>query len=329
MTTVSTTTMTAVVHRAYGEPDIVEVSEVPVPVPGPREVLIRVEAAALNPADLFRLRGRPWVLRVGGGLRRPRHGVIGTDAVGAVVAVGEAVTGVRRGDRVFGEARGSLAQYAVASCERVTRLPDAVAAEDGAAVVMAGLAALHGLRAAGLAPGQRVLINGAAGGIGHLALQLAAAAGADVTAVCSAANADWVGDLGAARVVDYTRESILDLDERFDLVFDNVGNHRMSEVMRLLTPGGVLLPNSGEPGPDGGPLARVAKAAWINLVARGVRVQTYYSSPRREDLERLAAMLADGTLRPHVDRVWALREAEAALAHVASRHAAGKVVVAP
>ncbi|MFP5359867.1 MAG: NAD(P)-dependent alcohol dehydrogenase [Actinomycetes bacterium] len=329
MTTVSTTTMTAAVHRAYGEPDIVEISDVPVPVPGPREVLIRVEAAALNPADLFKLRGRPWVLRMSGGLRRPRHGVIGTDAAGTVVAVGEAVTGVRRGDRVFGEARGSLAEYAVASSERVTRLPDAVAAEDGAAVVMAGLAALHGLRAAGLAPGQRVLINGAAGGIGHLAVQLATATGAEVTAVCSAANADWVADLGAARVVDYTRESILDLDERFDLVFDNVGNHRMREVMRLLTPGGVLLPNSGEPGPDGGPLARVAKAAWVNLVVRGVRVQTYYSSPRREDLERLAAMLADGTLRPHVDRVWALREAEAALARVASRHAAGKVVVAP
>ncbi|WP_062378675.1 NAD(P)-dependent alcohol dehydrogenase [Demequina pelophila] len=339
MTDATDTLMIAAIQHEYGGAETISTGRIPVPAPGPKDVLIHVEAAAINPADVFLMRGVPRVLRLGSGLRRPRNPVRGSDAAGTVMEVGASVVGLSRGDRVFGAARGSLAQYATATAARLARLPDAVPPEHAAAVGMAGLAALHGLRAGGLEPvgakpgglesGARVLVNGASGGIGHLAVQLAAARGAHVTAVCSTRNVDWVRDLGAYRVVDYTRESLLDLGERFDLVFDNVGNHRIREMLALVADGGTLLPNSGVPGPDGGPMTRVAKAQWINLVTRGRRVTTFVSAPHREDLESLASMVAAGTLRPHLDTVFALTEASAALDRVAGHHAAGKVVVTP
>jgi len=329
MTALTDTTMTAAVQHRYGGPETLEAGALPVPVPGPHDVLIHVEAAALNPADVFLMRGVPRVLRLAYGLRRPRRTVRGTDAAGTVVAVGDSVAGLRRGDRVLGEVRGSLAQYATAAADRVARLDTDVSSEHAAAVVMTGLAALNALGVGHLQAGQRVLVNGASGGIGHLAVQIAAARGAHVTAVCSTRNLEWVGALGADRVVDYTRESVLDLDDRFDLILDNVGNHRIRDLLELTVEGGTVLPNSGEPGPDGGAMTRVLKAQWINLVTRGKRVATFVSSARREDLESLAAMLAAGTLRPHLDSVRPLAEASAAIDRVASRHAAGKVVVTP
>lgn len=328
MTATATDVGPAALRRGYGGLERIEIGEVPVPAPGPADVLIRVEAAALNPADVFLLQGTPWVLRLAAGVRRPRQPVIGSDCAGTVVAVGARVTDLRPGDRVFGEVRGSLAQHTLASASRVAVLPPEVPAIHGAAVVMAGLAALHALDAARVEAGRTVLINGAAGGIGHLAVQLAAARGARVTAVCSAANAGWVGALGAERVVDYARESLLDLDERFDVVLDNVGNHAMRDVLARVDTGGVLLPNSGFPGPDGGALRRVLKARLLNLVARQ-RVITFYSAPNRGDLEALAGMLGQGTLRPTVDSVVPLARAAEAVERVMSRHAAGKVVVVP
>ncbi|WP_082097387.1 NAD(P)-dependent alcohol dehydrogenase [Demequina silvatica] len=329
MTALATATMPAAIARRYGDADAVEIADLPVPAPGPREVLLRVDAAAFNPADVFLTRGVPRMLRLTAGLRRPRRPVRGSDVAGTVVSVGSAVTGIARGDRVFGEARGSAARYAVSRADRIAPLPAAVLAPDAAATVMAGLAALHGLRAGRFAAGHRVLINGASGGIGHLAAQMAVAQGGRVTAVCSTRNAGWVADLGVDRVVDYTRESVLDLDQAFDLVFDNVGNHRMRDMLRLVADGGVLLPNSGEAGPDGGAMRRVLLARWVDLRTRGRTIASYYSAPSRADLGLLAGMLADGTLRPHLDRVVPLDRAGEALARVASRHAAGKVVVTP
>ncbi|MDN4476749.1 NAD(P)-dependent alcohol dehydrogenase [Demequina sp. SYSU T00192] len=328
MTAAVPATMRAVAQEAYGGVERLALADVPVPRPGAADVLVRVEAAALNPADVFLMRGEPRVLRLAYGLRRPRRPVRGSDVAGTVVAVGERVTDLRVGDRIFGEARGSLAEYAVAPAAKVAVLPEAVPAATAAAAVMTGLAAMHGLRAARLEPGQTLLVNGASGGIGHLAVQLAAAQGATVTAVCSTRNVGWVGELGAARVVDYTREPVLDLDQRFDVVFDNVGNHALRDMLALVREGGVMLPNSGEPGPDGGGLRRVLRARWLDLVTRR-RVVTYLSTADRADLEELGAMLAAGSLRPHIDSVHPLDRAAEAMGRVASRHAAGKVVVEP
>ncbi|WP_062466793.1 NAD(P)-dependent alcohol dehydrogenase [Demequina maris] len=328
MTAALQATMRAVVQHAYGGVEQLALADVPVPRPGAEDALVRVEAAALNPADAFLMQGTPRVLRLSSGLRRPRRPIRGNDLAGTVVAVGERVTDLRPGDRVFGESRGSLAQLAVSPVAGLAPLPAEVPAEAGAAAVMTGLAALHGLRKARLAAGQTLLVNGASGGIGHMAVQLAAAQGAIVTAVCSTRNVGWVRDLGAARVVDYTRGSILELDERFDVVFDNVGNHALRDLLGLVREGGVLLPNSGEPGPDGGPMRRVLRARWLDLVTRH-RVVTFYSTANRADLEHLATMLVAGTLRPHLDSVQPLDAAADAMARVLSRHASGKVVVAP
>ncbi|SEI99948.1 NAD(P)-dependent alcohol dehydrogenase [Demequina mangrovi] len=328
MTAAVPATMRAVTQHAYGGVEELAVASAPVPVPGAREALIHVAAAALNPADTFLLRGRPRVLRLAYGVRRPRQRVRGTDCAGTVAAVGAGVEALAPGDRVLGAARGSLAEFAVAKEADLARLPAEVSFEDAAAVVMTGLAALHGLRAARLEAGQTVLVNGASGGIGHLAVQLAASQGATVTAVCSTRNVEWVRELGAERVLDYTAASVLDLAELFDVVFDNVGNHATRDMLGLVREGGALLPNSGEPGPDGGPLRRVLRARWLDLVTSR-RVVTFFSTADSADLEELAGMLAAGSLRPHIDSVHPLDRAGEAMARVMSRHAAGKVVVAP
>ncbi|MDN4480639.1 NAD(P)-dependent alcohol dehydrogenase [Demequina muriae] len=324
--------MTAIAHDRYGEADTLAPVTIPMPSPGPRDVLIRVEAAALNPADVYLMRGRPRVLRLGVGLRRPKVPVRGSDVAGTVVAVGAEVSHWRGGDRVFGEARsGSLAEYALARADRIARLPGGVAATDAAASVMAALAARDGLAAAGLAPGadatgKRVLIIGASGGIGSFAIQLAKHAGAHVTAVCSGRNADAVRALGADAVVDYTRESVTDLPAWFDVIVDNVGAVRMDDLHALTSPTGVVLPNSGLPGPDGGPLMRVARANVRRRLLRR-RFRTFLSLPSTPALEEIGAALQDGTLSPLIDGVLPLERGSEAMARVASGHARGKVVV--
>lgn len=326
MITTRTATMTAVMHDRYGEPDVLTTGLAPVPTPGRRDVLLRVKAAALNPADVFLTRGRPGVVRLGLGLRRPRRTIRGSDVAGVVEAVGADVTEWHVGDEVFGAGRGALAEYALAAAENLARIPAGVTFEAAAGTTMAGLAALHGLRVRPVGPGDHVLIIGAAGGIGSFAVQLAAAAGATVTGVCSAAKAQQVLDLGAHRVIDYATQSVLDLEERFDLIFDNVGAEPMLALEKLTAPTGILLPNSGERGPDGGALARVVKAMWRGKVLRK-RIGSFYSSPNPQDLALLADMLADGTLTVPVDTMFSLAHGREAMERVASRHARGKVVV--
>ncbi|WP_291380258.1 NAD(P)-dependent alcohol dehydrogenase [Demequina sp.] len=319
-------TMTAVMHHHYGEADVLSPGTVPVPTPGPRDVLLRVKATALNPADVFLTRGKPAVVRLGLGLRRPRQTIRGSDVAGIVEAVGADVTQWRVGDEVFGEGRATLAEYALAAEDKVTRIPAGITFEAAAATTMAGLAALHGLRVRPVGPGDKVLVIGASGGIGSFAVQMAAAAGATVTGVCSSGNVQAVLDLGAHRVIDYTSESVLDTEERFDLIFDNVAADRMLALEKLTTATGVLLPNSGEPGPDGGALARVTKAAWRGKVLRK-RIGVFYSSPNQQDLRALADMLTDGSLTVLMDTMFTLSHGADAMQRVASRHARGKVVV--
>lgn len=325
MTTTSTT-MTAVTHYRYGEADVLAHGTVPIPTPGPRDVLLRIKAAALNPADVFLMRGKPALVRLDLGLRRPRRFIRGSDVAGIVEAVGADVTEWKVGDEVFGAGRGTLAEYAVAAEDHLARIPPDITFEEAAGTTMAGLAALHGLRLRPVGPGDHVLVIGASGGIGSFAVQMAVAAGATVTGVCSARNAQTVLDLGASRVIDYTSESVVDTDQRFDFIFDNAGADPMLALEKLTTPTGILVPNSGEPGPDGGALARVIKAMWRGRVLRK-RIGAFYSSPHREDLQALADMLADGTITPLVDTMFTLSHGPEAMERVASRHARGKVIV--
>ncbi|WP_062130925.1 NAD(P)-dependent alcohol dehydrogenase [Demequina aestuarii] len=327
-------TMAVIAQHRYGEADDLAATRLPVPTPGPRDVLVRVAAAALNPADVFLMRGRPKVLRLAAGARRPKVTVRGSDVAGEVVAVGADVAHWRRGDRVFGEASsGSLAEYALARGDRIARVPEGVPWVDAAASVMAALAARDGLVAGGLPPdadanGKRVLIIGASGGIGSFAVQLATHAGAHVTAVCSGRNADAVRALGAHAIVDYTRESVADLPAWFDVIFDNVGATPMEELHALTSATGVVLPNSGLPGPDGGPLMRVARCHARRVLLRR-RYRAFLSTPSTAALESIAGALRDGTLSPLLDVVLPLERGSEAMARVASGHARGKVVVTP
>ncbi len=324
--TITKTTMSAVTHHRYGEADLLRHSTVPIPQPGPGDVLLRVKAAALNPADVFLMRGKPALVRLRLGLRRPRRQIRGSDVAGIVEVVGAKVTSWKVGDEVFGAGRGTLAEYALAAEDRLARIPSGTTFEEAAGTTMAGLAALHGLRLRPVGPGDHVLVIGASGGIGSFAVQMALAAGATVTGVCSARNAQIVLGLGARHVIDYASESVMDTDQRFDLILDNVGAQPMLALEKLTTPTGILVPNSGEPGPDGAALARIVKANWRGRVLRK-RIGTFYSSPNREDLRALAGMLADGTITPLVDTMFTLSHGPEAMGRVASRHARGKVIV--
>lgn len=324
--TTHSTTMSAITHVRYGEADVLAHGVVPVPTPGTGDVLLRVKAASLNPADVFLMRGKPAAVRFGLGLRRPRRPIRGSDVAGIVEAVGAGVTEWKMGDQVFGAGRGTLAEFAVAASDHLARIPANTTFEEAAGTTMAGLAALHGLRLRPVGPGDHVLVIGASGGIGSFAVQMAVAAGATVTGVCSARNAQTVLDLGASRVIDYTSESVTDTDQRFDFIFDNAGADPMLALEKFTTPTGILVPNSGEPGPDGGALARIMKAMWRGRVLHK-RIGTFYSSPNREDLRLLADMLADGVIAPLVDTMFTLSHGPEAMERVASRHARGKVIV--
>ena len=322
-------TMAAAIHRRYGPPEELEIARLPVATPAAGQVLVRIAAAALNPADVFLMLGRPAPVRLMTGLRRPsaKRQVRGQDLAGTVEAVGAAVTELKVGDRVFGSADGSLAEYACASEASLAVMPARLSFEQAAAIPMAGLAALHGLRdAARLAAGQHLLVNGASGGIGTFAIQIAKALGAEVTAVCSGANAALVRELGADHVIDYTVRPLTEVADRYDVILDNVANHALGAMRRLLTPTGTLLTNSGEVGPDGGPLVRILKTVGHSLRGKQT-VKTFLSSPNRDDLAALASMADTGAITPVIDRRYRLDQAVEAMTRVASRRARGKVVV--
>jgi NADPH:quinone reductase-like Zn-dependent oxidoreductase len=323
-------TMRAVMHERYGGAEVLSVGRTHVPVPRPGEVLVRVQAVALNPADKFLMLGKPALVRLAMGLARPsrHHRVRGHDFSGTVAALGAGVTRIAVGDAVFGSSDGALAEYVRAKVGVVAHRPASLSVEHAAALPMAGLAALHGLRdAARVQRGEHVLVNGAAGGIGTFAIQIAKSLGADVTAVCSTRNVELVRGLGADHVIDYTQGPLTRSDRRYDVILDNVGNHGLGELLALLTPAGRLLTNSGEAGPDGGPIARMLKAQGRALLGRQ-RVRSYLSTPNAADLALLAAMAVDGRITPVIDEVFAFERAADAMAHVATRRARGKVVVA-
>ena len=324
----TTTTMRAAMQRQYGPPSVLEIADVEPPVPGRGDVLVRVRAASVHPGDYFVMTGEPYIVRLAFGLRRPRHAIRGMDLAGVVAAVGEDVEGFQPGDHVFGWCTtGSLAEYASVPARNLAPVPENLSLAEAAAVPTSGMTALQAMRdVARVAPGQKVLIVGASGGVGSFAVQIAASLGAEVTGVCSAGNGELVASLGAAHVIDYAASDFTEHGVQYDVILDNVESRPLSVVRRALTPAGTLIPNSGKGGRLLGPIGRVIRAHVLSLFTRQ-RLRPFTSVGTRADLLTLAALASSGQLTPVIDRVYPLDAAADALRHVATGHTRGKVVV--
>ncbi|MEU7605455.1 NAD(P)-dependent alcohol dehydrogenase [Streptomyces sp. NPDC040724] len=322
--------MKAIVQDRYGSPDVLELREVERPVPGDHQVLVRVRAAAVNARDWHLMRGDPYLARLVLGLGGPKVKVRGTDFAGVVEAVGKDVTGLRPGDEVFGEAEGAFAEYVCAPAEAVAAMPDGLTYEQAAALPLAGNTALMGLRDLGrVRPGQRVLVNGASGGVGTFAVQIAKAFGAEVTGVCGPRNVDLVRSLGADHVVDYSREDFTRCGPRHDLVLDLVGNRSLADCRRALTPAGTLVLSGGGVSDGGslvGPMALLVKGQALSLFV-SQRLLVLTATPRRENLEALRDLVEPGEVTPVIDRTYPLREAPEAIRYLEVEHARAKVVI--
>jgi NADPH:quinone reductase-like Zn-dependent oxidoreductase len=335
--------MRAVVHTRYGSPDLLEVREVPAPVPGPGQVLVRVRASAVHPDVWHVVTGRPAVLRLmGAGLRRPKDPIPGTDLAGVVEEVGPGVQDLREGERVFGEVvrtiqwrnAGTWAELAAVDADLLARMPDGVEFHQAGPVPTSGLIALRGLRDQGqLQPGQRVMINGAAGGVGGYAVQIAAAWGAEVTGVDRAGRLEHVRELGAHRVLD-AADDYTTGEDRYDLVFDIPGDPPFSRVRRVIAPGGsyVLIGHDAF-GATGrrwvGSLGTFARQAVVSPFVAALHPFRGAGGADPGDIAILADMLEAGTLRVTVDRAFGLDEAAAAIAYLASGTARGRIVITP
>jgi NADPH:quinone reductase-like Zn-dependent oxidoreductase len=323
--------MKAIVQKKFGPPDVLQFVDIDEPQIGPEDVLVRVHAAALNPHDWHVVRGDPYVARLMGvvGLTKPKPPVVGVDGAGVVEAVGANVRDVRAGDEVLGRFEGSLAEYARAEADLVVPKPARLTFEQAAAVTMAGQTALRAIRDVGLVrAGHRVLINGAAGGVGSFAVQIATALGAEVTGVCSTRNIELVRSIGAAHVIDYTQEDFTDGRVHYDVIQDSVGNQPLSRLRRALTPTGTLVSNAGG-GPEGrvfGPISGILRLLAVNVVVRQ-RLRPLPDKWNREHLLAVTALIEAGKLAPVIDRTFPLADAAAGLRYLEEGHARGKVVI--
>jgi NADPH:quinone reductase-like Zn-dependent oxidoreductase len=321
--------MKAIVQERFGPPEVLQLVDTDLPEVGADDVLVRVRAAALNPYDWHMMRGDPLVARLMGvGLTRPKERVAGIDAAGEVEKAGANVRDLRPGDEVLGFCPGAFAEYAGAAADEVVPKPKNLTFEQAAALPMAAATALRGVRDVGqVGPGTRVLVNGAAGGVGTYAVQIAAALGAEVTGVCSTRNVELVRSLGAAHVIDYTKADFTDRDARYDVVLDNVGNRRLSRIRRVLTPAGTLVLNAGgSPGAVVGPVGAMLRAAVVNGFVRQ-RLRFLPDVRERENLLTVTGLVEDGKLTPVLDRTYSLADTADGLRHVEQGHARGKVIV--
>jgi len=317
--------MQAVVQDTYGTAAVLQSREIPKPAIADNEVLVRVHAASIHVGDSILMSGTPYLMRMAAGLRRPKNPVPGTDVAGIVEAVGAAVTQLRPGDEVFGWCTGAFAEYASASEDHFALKPANLTFEQAAAIGVSATTALQLLRDDGkIRPGQKVLINGASGGVGTFAVQIAKAFGAEVTGVCSTKNLDLVRSIGADHVIDYTREDFRKGGARYDLILDNVGDHSMSATRRALAPGGTLLSNGG--GHQGGKLSRVIRATVASMFVRQ-QAKPSVKFQNHDDLVALKGLVEAGNVTPVIDGTYPLREAPRAVGHVAAGHARGTVVI--
>jgi NADPH:quinone reductase-like Zn-dependent oxidoreductase len=321
--------MKAIIQDTYGSAEGLRLGEIDRPDIGDDDVLVRVRAAAVNPGDWAITNGLPYIARPVYGLSKPKTAVRGTDVAGVVEAVGGNVTRFSSGDAVFGWTDGSFAEYAVAREDALTLKPARLTFEQAAAVPESGQVALQALRDQGnVRPGQRVLINGASGGIGSLAVQIAKSLGAEVTGVTSTRNVELVRSLGADHVIDYTREDFTNNGERYDFILDNVANHSLSSLRRALTPTGTLVPNGG--GFDNRWFAGGGRVIHAKLLSPFVKhaLRPFLLSRRHEDLEVLRSLLEAGKVTPVIDRVYPLNETPQAILHVGTGRARGRIAIA-
>ncbi len=332
----SVTGVKAIVQDRYGGPEALALRDVDEPVPGPGEVLVEVRATSLNAADWHIMRGDPYVVRVMDraifGWRGPKRGIRGRDLAGVVVALGSGVAGLAVGDEVVGEVlkEGAFAELVAARADVLAHKPAGVSFEQAAALPLAGTTALTGLRDGGLAAGQRLLVNGASGGVGTYAVQIGAAVGAEVTAVCRGRNADQARSLGADHVVDYTTTDFAASGERYDVVLDLVGNRSLGDLRRVLTADGVLLLSGGGTSEGGsllGPIRLFAKAGLVGRFVRPQRLVAFRAEPSAAAVAELLEMVGAGTLRPVVDRTFPLADLPEAMRYLEEDHARAKVVI--
>jgi NADPH:quinone reductase-like Zn-dependent oxidoreductase len=321
--------MKAIIHCEYGSADLLKLGDVEKPVAKDNQVLIKVRAAAVNPVDGHLLRGM-LPLRPVTGLRKPRNTFIGADVAGQVEAVGKRVTQFKPGDEVFGTARPSLAEYVCGAERALVIKPANLTFQQAGAVGVAGLTAFQGLRKAKIQAGQKVLVNGASGGVGTFAVQIAKAFGAEVTGVCSTRNLDLVRSIGADHVIDYTKEDFTKSEQRYDLLFDNVSNHSFSERRRVLNPNGAcVLAGMGGAGVHPESWGRVAGNFKAGLLSPFVKEKfvMYITKVNKDDLKMLADLMQSGKVTPIIDRTYKLSETPEALRYMETGHARGKIVI--
>jgi NADPH:quinone reductase-like Zn-dependent oxidoreductase len=321
--------MKAIRYYRHGSPSVLRLEDADMPAAGDRDVLIRVHAASVNPLDWHFMRGTPYIARIQLGLWRPRNTGLGVDLAGTVEAAGAHVTGFAPGDEVFGEAAGALAEYVVISQNAaVAAKPTNLTFEQAAAVPVAAFTALQALRDHGqLQPGQKVLVNGAAGGVGTFTVQIAKALGAEVTGVCSTANLDLVSSIGADHVIDYTRQDFTASKQRYDLLIDIAGSRPVSASVKTLTSRGTMVcvgaPNKGN---WLGPVSRPVKMTLLKPFTRQA-MRFFIARPNRDDLEFVRGLLEAGQVVPVIDRTYPLHETAQAIAYLEQGHARGKVIV--
>ena len=335
--TIDPPTMQAIIQDAYGAPErVLRLAQTARPSPGPDQVLLRVRATSVNTPDWATVAGVPYVFRLQSGLRRPKHPVRGSDVAGTVETVGPRVTDLQPGDEVLGSLwgggmgsqAGAFAQYAVSPASQLVKKPAGLSFEAAGASVMTGLTAMIAMRDVGeVRPGTRVLINGASGGVGTMAVQIAKSLGAEVTGVCSTRNVDLVRSLGAAHVIDYTTQDFTQSQQRYDVILDNVVNHSPKAVARLLAPDGVFIPNSL--GNTGGLLAALPRMARATLMGKGAtNVKFVTVAVNRENLNALIRLLETDKVRVVIEQTYPLDKAASAITHVLAHHARGKVAIA-
>jgi NADPH:quinone reductase-like Zn-dependent oxidoreductase len=317
--------MKAIVQDRYGAAEVLEARDIEKPQVGDGEVLVRVHAASIHVGDWILMTGSPFVMRFATGLRKPKNPVPGTDVAGTVEAVGKSVKGLRPGDAVFGWGAGAFAEYVSAPEDQFVKKPANLTFEQAAAVGVSASTALQLLRDNGsVQPGQKVLVNGASGGVGTFAVQIAKAFGAEVTGVCSTKNLDTVRSIGADHVVDYTREDFTRGEQRYDLILDNVGNHSMARTRRALTPGGTLISNGG--GHAGGKLGRTLRTMLVSMFVRQ-QASPSVKTQNHDDLVALKELVEAGKITPVIDSTVPLSETAKAIGRVATGRARGTIVI--
>ena len=324
----NTELMKAIVYRCYGSPDVLEFVDVEKPTPAADEVLVKVRAASVNPLDWHYMRGSPYFMRLGTGLGAPTNTRMGVDFAGTVEAVGSNVTRFRPGDDVFGGRNGAFAEYVIVPEDRALAMkPGNVTFEQAASAPIAAISALQALRDKGkIKPGQKVLINGASGGVGTFAVQIAKSFGAEVTGVCSTRNVEMVLSIGADHVVDYKKVDYTESGERYDLIIDMVGNHSLSENRRAMSPKGTYVIVGGAKGNWLGPLMGPIKAVMLSPFVEQEFVMLL-AVLRKDDLVIVGDLMQSGKVTPVIDRHYRLSEIPVAIRYSEEGHARGKIII--